>query len=196
MKIKCASKRGLFKVKALFFSFPCNEGRSFPWKSVWQTQAPLRAVVFVWSAALGKILTLDNLRKRHFIVVNWCCMCKRSEEIVDHLLLHCEVALALWFAIFSRFGLAWVMPKRVLGLLACWWSSGRWRSAVVWKMVPTCLFWCLWQERNNRCFEDLERAIEGILSSYFHTLYLWSIAHLSPLSISYDDFLTCFSLSS
>jgi hypothetical protein len=37
------------------------------------------------------------------------------------------------------------------------------------KMVPTCLFWCLWQERNNRCFEDLERSLEGILSSCFHT---------------------------
>jgi hypothetical protein len=75
---------------------------------------------FVWSAALGKILTLDNLRKRNIIVINRCCMCKRSEETVDHLLLHCKVASALWYAIFSRFGLAWVMH-----LLAYWWSSGR-----------------------------------------------------------------------
>ncbi|XP_059436558.1 CMP-sialic acid transporter 2-like isoform X2 [Corylus avellana] len=57
---------------------------------VWQTQAPLRAIFFVWSAAFGKILTLDNLRKRHVIVTNRCCMRKRSEETVDHLLLHCE----------------------------------------------------------------------------------------------------------
>jgi hypothetical protein len=31
--------------------------------------------------------------------------------------------------------------------------------------------------------------LEAILSSCFHTLYLWTVAHLSPLSISYDDFL-------
>ena len=92
---------------------------------MWQTQAPPRAIFFVWSAALGKILTLDNLRKRNIIVLNRCCMCKRSEEIVDHLLLHCEVASALWYAIFSRFGLAWVMPRWVFDLLAYWWSSGR-----------------------------------------------------------------------
>ena len=96
----------------------------------------------------------------------------------------------------SHFELAWVMPRRVVDLLACWWSSRRWRSAVVWKMVPTCLFWCIWQEMNNRCFEDLERSLEAILSSCFHTLYLWTVAHLSPLSISYDDFLTRFSFSS
>ena len=122
-------------------------------------------------------------------------MCKRSQETVDHLLLHCEVAFTLRDAIFSHFGLAWVMPSRVVDLLACWWSSGRWRSAAVWKMVPTCLFWCLWQEKNNGCFEDLERSLEDILSSY-ETLYLWMVAHLSPLSISYDNFLTCFSFSS
>jgi hypothetical protein len=97
---------------------------------------------------------------------------------------------------FSRFGLAWVMPRLVVDLLACWWSSRRTRSVVVWKMLPTCLFWCLWQERNNRCFEDLERSFEDILSLCFHTLYLWTVTHLSLVSISYDDFLARFSLSS
>jgi hypothetical protein len=32
-----ASKQGIFKLKALFFALACNEGRSFPWKSVWRT---------------------------------------------------------------------------------------------------------------------------------------------------------------
>jgi hypothetical protein len=47
---------------------------------VWRTKAPLRAAFFAWSAALGKILTMDNLRKRHVIVVDRCCMCKRNES--------------------------------------------------------------------------------------------------------------------
>jgi hypothetical protein len=67
---------------------------------------------------------------------------------------------------------------------------------VVWKMVPTCFFWCLWRERNNRSFEDLEGTLEDILSSCFHTLYLWTVAHVYPVSISYNDFLVRFSLSS
>jgi hypothetical protein len=52
-----------------------------------------------------------NLRKRQVIVINKCGMCKSSEETVDHLLLHCEVASTLWDAIFGRFGVAWVMPR-------------------------------------------------------------------------------------
>jgi hypothetical protein len=124
-----------------------------------------------------------------------CSMCKRSEETVD--LLHCEVAYALWSAFFGRFGLSWVMPRRVFDLLACWWSTGRRGSAAVWKMVPICFFfWCLWRERNNRSFEDLEGSLEDLLSSCFHTLYLWTVAHVFPASISYNDFLVRFSLSS
>jgi hypothetical protein len=65
-----SSKRGLFKVKDFFIALTCNDYRRFPWKSVRRTQAPPRAGFFVWSAALGKILTLDNLRKRHIIVIN------------------------------------------------------------------------------------------------------------------------------
>jgi hypothetical protein len=28
---------------------------------------------------------LDNLRKRNIVVVEWCCMCKKSGESIDHL---------------------------------------------------------------------------------------------------------------
>jgi hypothetical protein len=31
---------------------------------------------FAWSAALSKILTLDNLKKWHVIVIDKCYMCK------------------------------------------------------------------------------------------------------------------------
>jgi hypothetical protein len=101
-----SSKRGHFMVKLLFASLACTEGRRFPWKSVWHTQAPPRVIFFVRLAALGKILTIDNLRRRKVIVTNRFCMCKRSEEMVDHLLLNCEVAYALWSAFFGRFGLS------------------------------------------------------------------------------------------
>jgi hypothetical protein len=37
----------------------------------------------VWTTALEKILTLDNLRKMHVIVVGLCYMCKRSGETIN-----------------------------------------------------------------------------------------------------------------
>jgi hypothetical protein len=58
------------------------------------------------------------LRKWNIIVVNWCCLCKKSEETylsknemkseetVDYLLLHCKTTTALWNFIFGLFSLA------------------------------------------------------------------------------------------
>jgi hypothetical protein len=114
-----SSKRGLFKVKS-FSSLAFSEGSCFPWQSVWQTQAPLRAAVFEWSAALCKILTVDNVRKRHVIIVDRCYLCKRNGELMDHILLHCDVAFAMWNSLFTQFGLSWVMPKNIIALFACW----------------------------------------------------------------------------
>jgi hypothetical protein len=66
---------------------------------------------------LVKIFTLDNLRKRNFIMVDWCFMYKKSEKSIEHLLLHCEVARDLWSSLFNMFGVVWVVPRRVRELL-------------------------------------------------------------------------------
>jgi hypothetical protein len=137
-----------------------------------KNQSPFESGFFCLVGTLGKILTLDNLRRRHVIIINRCCMCKRHEKSVDHLLLHCETACALWNTIFSRFELSWVMPSRAIDLFACWGIGGRSRSAVVWKMVPSCLLWCLWRERNDRNFEDKKRSFEE-LKSFFFSLFVF-----------------------
>jgi hypothetical protein len=60
-----------------------------------------------------------------------CSICEKNGEYVDHRLLHCEVACALWHAFFNRFVLSWVMPSRVADLFACWLIGERSRSAFV-----------------------------------------------------------------
>jgi hypothetical protein len=62
---------------------------------------------------------MDNLRKWYVIVVDWCCMCKKSGESMDHLLLHCEITSALWNSLFSCVGVARVMPSRVVDIFTC-----------------------------------------------------------------------------
>jgi hypothetical protein len=103
------SKRKLFEVSSSFGVLSISldryeAGCSFPWKGIWKVKVPRRVSFFVWTASLGKILTLDNLRKRGLIVVKSCYMCKRSGESINYLLLHCEVAHTLWSVLFSLFG--------------------------------------------------------------------------------------------
>ena len=116
------SRKGIFDVRSFYKIIEYKDKPSFPWKSTWRTKAPSKVAFFVWSTSLGKILILDNLRKRQLIVVNRCCLCILDGESVDHLLLHCEVASAIWNAIVSHLGLSWAMPSSVVDLMACWWS--------------------------------------------------------------------------
>jgi hypothetical protein len=143
-------------------------------------QGSIESSFLTWLMALGKILNMDSLRKGH-VMVDWCYMFKSDEESVDHLLLHCGVACALKRAFFIRFGLSWVMPRRVVDQYVCWWTCGSTRSVVVWKMVPSTLLWCLWREYNNRCFEDPKGTLAKIMSLFFNTLYTWTAAFLAPL---------------
>ena len=52
----------------------------FPWKSIWKRKIPSRVAFFVWTAALGKCLAINNLRKRKLWILDWCYTCKRNGE--------------------------------------------------------------------------------------------------------------------
>jgi hypothetical protein len=82
--------------------------------------------------------------KEMSIIVGWCCMCKRSEESIDLLLLHYEVAQDLWIALFTLFNVTWVMPERVIDLLASWRGQVGTRSVIaMWRIASLCLMWTI-----------------------------------------------------
>ena len=122
-------------------------------------------------------------------LVNCCCLCMCDEEIVDHLLLHCKFAQTLWSEVFLVFGVQWDVPYIVVSLLFAWrnWLGNY--SSNVWNMVPVCLMWLEWKERNARTFEGIERPIELLKTSLAGTLFEWS--HIWGLThcISLFDFL-------
>ena len=51
---------------------------------------------FVWTAAWGRVLTTDHLRKSGCTIMDWCCLCECNGKSVDHLLLHCGEVFRLW----------------------------------------------------------------------------------------------------
>ena len=66
------------------------------------------------------------------------------------------------------------MPSSVLDLFSCWMGSlGQNDYVLVWKMIPHCLIWCLWRERNAHLFEDAGHHIHELKLLSFHTLFDW-----------------------
>ena len=59
-------------------------------------------------------------------------------------------------------------------------------------VVPHCLLWCIWKERNRRCFEDSERSLPDIKLLFFKTLldwlFVWRNHHFSSIFLDFLDF--------
>ena len=79
-----STKNKGFKVSEFYLSLFSTPDNLFPWKLVWHSNIPPRVAFFSWTAALGKILTLDRLWNKGVPVMDWCYMCKRSGESVNH----------------------------------------------------------------------------------------------------------------
>ena len=140
------SKNGLFSVKFMYNLVACRSNLSLPWKGVWRSKCPLRISFFVWEVLHGKILTTDNLRRRGIYIADWFYLCRGDGESVDRVLLHCPFAQGLWTHVLGVLNFPWVMPEKVEGVL---WSWNRKFSnpiaQALWRMIPSCIWWCLWR---------------------------------------------------
>uniref|UniRef100_A0A2N9GXM3 Reverse transcriptase domain-containing protein n=1 Tax=Fagus sylvatica TaxID=28930 RepID=A0A2N9GXM3_FAGSY len=60
----------------------------------------------------------------------------------------------------------------VQDLIACWPGAlGCSRHAVIWRAIPHCLMWCIWQERNLWSFERREMTSPDLKSPFFRMLF-------------------------
>ena len=114
--------------------------------------------------------------KRGYVMAGWCCMCRGAGETLDYLLLHCGVVREVWSFVLQTFGISWVFPDRVIELLFGWWNWFGKSSSGVWNLVPSCLMWTIWRERNRRTFENIENPVGKIIEIFFGTLFDWSRA--------------------
>ena len=142
-------------------------------KNIWKLSIPVKVKVFTWLLVLGKLsvhATLQNRRPYHFFSPSWCVMCKKANESIDHLFLHCDFSLRLWCNILKVFGRVWVIPRSSNDFLCL--GQGLFlnnKGKVLWKVVSIATFWVIWLERNNRIFEEGEESVEFL----WDRLRLW-----------------------
>ena len=85
---------GVLDMRSFYNSLSTPPTIPFPWKCIWSVKVPRRI------SAQDSILTIDNLVKENLPLVNRCCLCRYDGETMDHLLLHCKFAHALWSEVF------------------------------------------------------------------------------------------------
>jgi hypothetical protein len=130
-----------FKVKSYCHTLQIDESSLYPWKSVWKVKAPPCIAFFTWAVVLGKILTIDNFQRQGLTLVNWCCLCKKSEETINHPLIHCEFTSEIFHFILILFGVWWVISNNIVELLQCWKTQGQGQSKeAIRKVIPLYLY--------------------------------------------------------
>lgn len=126
-----------------------------PWNEVWYNGTPLKVQLFMWTAVLLKIFTMDSLWRRGFFLPSICLMCYQDAESVSHLLIDCPFAWEILSGISRDFGMPIIAPSDLKGLLLSWrLSSFCAFGKRVWRVVPVAVCWAVWRERNNRVFTD------------------------------------------
>ncbi|RVX11584.1 LINE-1 retrotransposable element ORF2 protein [Vitis vinifera] len=161
------TKDGIFSVKSLYGILDSRRGVQFPINIIWNPCVPTKVCFFAWEAFWGKVLTLDQLKKRGRCLANRCFLCCEEEKSIDHILIQCSKARVLWELLFALFGVTWVLPYSVRDTLSGWsgFNMGKKRRKV-WKTAPLCIFWAVWKERNRIAFDNEELSMNSSLSIF------------------------------
>ena len=166
-RIWLADSSRIFSCKSAFGSF--TESNSFPInhqvKCIWKMTIPVKVKVFIWLQVLGK-LNVHNIlqRKRPYqsLSPGWCVLCKRNNETIDYLFLHCEFSFSLWSNILQQLGKFWVIPRSSSELVSLGQSfSLSKKGRTLWKFAASATLWGIWLERNKRIFEGFEESVQS-----------------------------------
>ena len=143
--------------------------------------------MFCWVARLHKILSMDQLRRRDFIVVNGCPFCLQDKETATHLLVHCNYAHTVWVSILRMFDMCWVMPCSIKEFFEQWVFRGKSvRGHILWRLSLYAGLWKLWIERNNRFFQNKCKRPEVIVRSVVWVFSEWVIRKAEFLGVSLE----------
>ncbi|KAK9266438.1 hypothetical protein L1049_007440 [Liquidambar formosana] len=151
---------------------------------IWKAIVPLKVKILAWSTAYKRTNTNDWVqRKRPSVCLSpqWCVLCKKEGESVDHLFLHCDISIALWQRLFNLANLSWVRPQHSYSLLEVEFRgfSRSKRAKVLWNSVVLAIFWAIWIERNSRIFRDLVEEMDGVWDRVCFLASLWALVDKS-----------------
>ena len=101
------------------------------------------------------VLTFDNVAKRGISLCNRCSFCEKANETVRHLFLYCNFIGQLWQIFLNLIGITWCTPSKINETLFGWEMTGVGATnRERWQMNPASIWWTIWRERNERCFEN------------------------------------------
>jgi hypothetical protein len=141
-----------------------------PMDLVWHHQVPLKVSVFAWRIIRDRLPTKANLVVRGVIPTEatYCVSGCGHVETVEHLFLSCSTFASLWQQVRDWIGFVGVDSNNISDHLVQFkYMTGagkakRWFLQLIWLLCT----WVVWNERNNRLFNNVVTLVPRLLVSY------------------------------
>jgi hypothetical protein len=138
---------------------------------------------FAWQAILDRIPSRFNLSRRGVIKPpesKDCAFCRLVEEKSQHLLLQCDFASGVWYAIFNWLGFVYISPPNLLISFAAMSGLGVSKRRkkglmLLWQVV----LWSIWKARNDRLFNNKEASVNEVVDSIKHISWKWYLGRIA-----------------
>ena len=146
-----------------------------PMKILWNPYVPSKVSFYAWEAWWGKVLATNQLKKRGYQLASICPFCRKNEDSLDHILIHCSAIWELWTTILSVTGVSWACPYKVKDLF-CAWSQlpVKKTNRKLWWAIPLCVCWAIRKERNKIVFEDASFSPSRLKHLIISSLFFWA----------------------
>lgn len=125
---------------------------------IWKAKAEAKCRFFTWTLLHKKILTANNLMKRHWSNDPICILCQQDPETPTHLCKDCIFSKQVWRFLKLWFGLSALDTVTMEGSLHNFWRKCRRKFEIPERRKIDGLFiyywWNIWKERNRRTFQN------------------------------------------
>ena len=190
-----AEGSGMFSVSSVYRSEVVSLGPILiTSKLVWNHLAPPKVQFFCWLAWKNRVKTADFLQKIGVLQASspaLCAFCKTVAESNCHVLLHCHFSWRVWSAILNWWEVQGALPGSVEAVLH-WWEGVKLskKEKLLWKVIPSAVFWSLWKLRNECIFQAAKPHLEDLCELVKIRVALWLNQSFKAFNFTVQDFLS------
>lgn len=188
-------RSGRFSIKDFYYLLVPSGSKIFLTRVISNSWIPIRVGFIAYEATWGRRLALDLSKRKKVSLLNKSYKCKKEEESINHMFLHCSTTGILQQLVFSSFKLKWVIHSSIKPMLQSWNGSyvGRRKkveeSLVAYHFDPF-LDHFAWQ--NGGAFDNVEILEQLLKSSFMHHFFKGVKTSLGWVFYVYDKFRSFF----
>lgn len=158
---------------------------------LWKSPAPSKVVAFAWRVLLNRIPTKGNLVLRNVLATgdnSLCVLCNRTDESAVHLLLHCDVASAVWLKLMWWLDRFFPSPPNLFVHWECWQEGERNKNVkkglgVIWLAT----LWVLWKCQNDKVYNDVNFEVDVMVEEVKVLAWKWVMNRMTiPVCLFFE----------